>query len=46
MDENTLNLKDVTIPIVRVVNYDLNIFTYIHNLFDNEKLKYQKVPEK
>ncbi|EFR43784.1 hypothetical protein [Streptococcus pseudoporcinus] len=33
IDKNTVNAMDNLLPVIRIVNYDLNIFTYIHNLF-------------
>ena len=33
IDKNTVNAKDNFLPVARIVNYDLNIFTYIHDLY-------------
>ena len=33
IDKNTVNAKDNYLPVVRIINYDLNIFTYIHDLY-------------
>lgn len=33
IDKNTSNKKYNEIPVVRIVNYDLNIFTYINDLY-------------
>ena len=33
VDKNTVNAKDNFLPVARIVNYDLNIFTYIHDLY-------------
>lgn len=33
IDKNTVNAKDNFFPVARIVNYDLNIFTYIRDLY-------------
>ena len=33
IDKNTMNAKDNFLPVARIINYDLNIFTYIHDLY-------------
>ena len=33
IDKNTVNAKDNFLPVARIINYDLNIFTYIHDLY-------------
>ena len=33
IDKNTVNAKDNVLPVLRIINYDLNIFTYIHDLY-------------
>ena len=33
IDKNTVNAKANYLPVVRIINYDLNIFTYIHDLY-------------
>ena len=33
IDKNTVNAKDNFLPVVRIINYDLNIFTYIDGLY-------------
>ena len=33
IDKNTVNDKDNFLPVARIINYDLNIFTYIHDLY-------------
>ncbi|MGT2783791.1 hypothetical protein [Streptococcus merionis] len=33
IDENTSNTRDNVLPVARIVNYDLNIFTYINDLY-------------
>lgn len=41
IDKNTINNKENLLPVLRIVNYDLNIFTYIHDLYRG-----RKVPDK
>lgn len=33
IDENTLNNRDNVLPVAKIVNYDLNMFTYINDLY-------------
>lgn len=33
IDKNTVNAKNNFLPVARIINYDLNIFTYIHDLY-------------
>lgn len=33
IDKNTVNARDNFLPVARIINYDLNIFTYIHDLY-------------
>ena len=33
IDKNTVNAKDNFLRVARIINYDLNIFTYIHDLY-------------
>ena len=33
IDKNTVNAKYNFLPVARIINYDLNIFTYIHDLY-------------
>lgn len=33
IDKNTMNAKNNFLPVARIINYDLNIFTYIHDLY-------------
>lgn len=33
IDKNTMNAKNNLLPVARIINYDLNIFTYIHDLY-------------
>lgn len=33
IDKNTSNKKDNVLPVARIVNYDLNVFTYINDLY-------------
>lgn len=33
IDKNTVNANDNFLPVARIINYDLNIFTYIHDLY-------------
>ncbi|WP_424618339.1 hypothetical protein [Abiotrophia defectiva] len=33
IDKNTVNAKENFLPVARIINYDLNIFTYIHDLY-------------
>lgn len=33
IDKNAVNAKDNFLPVARIINYDLNIFTYIHDLY-------------
>lgn len=43
VDEKTVNQTATTIPVERIVNYDLNIVTYMNNLFNS---KSNGIPEK
>lgn len=33
IDKNTSNTRDNVLPVARIVNYDLNVFTYINDLY-------------
>ena len=33
IDKNTVNARNNFLPVARIINYDLNIFTYIHDFY-------------
>ncbi|MBS4770815.1 hypothetical protein KG090_06635 [Carnobacteriaceae bacterium zg-ZUI240] len=41
IDKNTSNTRDNVLPVARIVNYDLNVFTYINDLY-----RRRNVPDK